>query len=234
MNKTLITLALTAFFGQMNAQSVTYNHDSAKKNQVLVMETGGGSLTPELYYWTLHNSYKKSAAAKNKLSFRTEAGLMAYKQVDYAETIDSALTRRAEVEALNVADRKIDLAWKVEGSKINAMLDRFKCNIDRIIMVGGKPDDKRRWEEYYNAYKCAVSATRDAYMPNAQRKREYLRIYADAAKQNETLVKYLVRLHSQTQTSNILSATNSRTLQKGSIAHEAMNRWNGNTKTVNE
>ena len=24
------------------AQSVTYNHDSAKKNQIMVMETGGG------------------------------------------------------------------------------------------------------------------------------------------------------------------------------------------------
>ena len=43
------------------AQSVTYNHDSAKKNQITVMETGGGSLTPELYYWTLHNSYLNSA-----------------------------------------------------------------------------------------------------------------------------------------------------------------------------
>ena len=30
------------------AQGVTYNHDPAKKNQIMVMETGGGSLTPEL------------------------------------------------------------------------------------------------------------------------------------------------------------------------------------------
>lgn len=29
------------------AQSVTYNHDSSKQNQITVMETGGGSLTPE-------------------------------------------------------------------------------------------------------------------------------------------------------------------------------------------
>ena len=47
------------------AQSVTYNHDPAKKNQIMVMETGGGSLTPELYYWTFHKNYKKSAASKN-------------------------------------------------------------------------------------------------------------------------------------------------------------------------
>ena len=98
-----------------NAQSgVTYNHDSSKKNQITVMEIGSGSLSPELYYQLLHSSYKKSAASKNKLGFRTTAGIGAYNQVEYAEVIDSALTKRAEIEALNMADRQIDLAWKVE------------------------------------------------------------------------------------------------------------------------
>ena len=55
------------------AQGVTYNHDPAKKNQIMVMEIGGGSLTPELYYWTFHKNYKKSAASKNKLTYRTVA-----------------------------------------------------------------------------------------------------------------------------------------------------------------
>ena len=103
-----------------NAQSgVTYNHDSSKKNQITMMEIGSGSLSPELYYQLLHSSYKKSAASKNKLGFRTTAGIGAYNQVEYAEAIDSALTKRAEIEALNMADRQVDLAWKVEGSKIN-------------------------------------------------------------------------------------------------------------------
>ena len=51
-----------------HAQYVTYNHDSSKQNQVTVMETGTGALSPDLYYSVLHNKYKKSAAAKNKLS----------------------------------------------------------------------------------------------------------------------------------------------------------------------
>ena len=55
----------------VHAQYVTYNHDSPKQNQVTVMETGTGALSPDLYYSVLHNKYKKSAAAKNKLSFRT-------------------------------------------------------------------------------------------------------------------------------------------------------------------
>ena len=56
-----------------NAQYVTYNHDSPKMNQIMVEETGAGVLTPELYYTLLHNRYKKTAAAKNKLTFRTAA-----------------------------------------------------------------------------------------------------------------------------------------------------------------
>ena len=129
------------------AQSVTYNHDSSKQNQITVMETGGGSLTPEFYYWLLHNSYKKTAAEKNKLGFRTLAGINLYNQVDDAEKIDSALTKRAEVEALNVADREIDLAWLAESSKINGQLDKMKANIAHIIPTGGTINDKRRWEE---------------------------------------------------------------------------------------
>ena len=68
----LMTVAIIAT-ATAQAQYVTYNHDSPKQNQITVMETGAGSLTPELYYWALHNKYKKSAAAKNKLGFRTTA-----------------------------------------------------------------------------------------------------------------------------------------------------------------
>ena len=216
-----------------NAQSgVTYNHDSSKKNQITVMEIGSGSLSPELYYQLLHSSYKKLAASKNKLGFRTTAGTGAYNQVEYAEAIDSALTKRAEIEALNMADRKIDLAWKVEGSKINSKMNAFKSNIDRILPVGGSIGDKQRWTEYYHVYETAIKATKDAYMPNAQRKRQYLSIYADLTTQNETLLKYLVQLNTQSQTTALLAATNDRVVHKGSIISDAKSRWQENMKGV--
>ena len=160
----------------VHAQYVTYNHDSPKQNQVTVMETGTGALSPDLYYSVLHNKYKKSAAAKNKLSFRTLAGINLYNQVDEAEAIDSALVKRAKVEALNVADRQADIAWLAEGDKVSRQMDRFRRNIDRILLSGGTPADKERRTEYYHVYQCAINATKDAYMPNAQRKKEYLRI----------------------------------------------------------
>lgn len=223
----VVMTATTAF-----AQSVTYNHDSSKQNQITVMETGGGSLTPEFYYWMLHNSYRKSAAEKNKLGFRTLAGINLYNQIDDAEKIDSALTKRAEIEALNVADRQIDLAWLAESSKINGQLDKMKANIDHIIPTGGTVNDKRRWEELYNMYRCAVTATKDAYMPNAQRKKEYLRIYADLTMQNETLLKHLVQLNTQSRTASLLTATNDRVVHKGNVISDAKSRWQENMRCV--
>ena len=232
MKKTMILIMAVATTIKATAQSVTYNHDSSKQNQITVMETGGGSLTPEFYYWLLHNNYKKTAAEKNKLGFRTLAGINLYNQVDDAEKIDSALTKRAEVEALNVADRQIDLAWLAESSKINGQLDKMKANIDHIIPTGGTINDKRRWEELYNMYQCAVKATKDAYMPNAQRKRQYLSIYADLTTQNETLLKYLVQLNTQSQTTALLAATHDRVVHTGSIISDAKSRWQENMKGV--
>lgn len=220
----LLILLLMAVI-RVDAQSVTYNHDSAKKNQIMVMETGSGSLTPEFYYWLLHNGYKKSAAKKNKLTFRTLAGINLYGQVDDAERIDSALTKRAEVEALNVADRQIDLAWLAESDKINTQLRKMEANIDKIIMSGGTVDDRKRWNGLYDMYNCALTATKDAYMPNAQRKKEYLKIYADLVSQNETLIKYLVQLSTRNATAEILEASNEIKVDKGAIVSGAKARW---------
>lgn len=227
MNRILLLMAVaTAATSGVKAQSVTYNHDSPKQNQITVMETGTGALSPDLYYTLLHNNYKKSAASKNKLSFRTLAGVNLYNQTDEAEAIDSALVKRAEIEALNVADRQIDLAWLAEGDKINAQMERLQRNIDRILLAGGTTDDRERWTEYYHVYQCAIDATKDAYMPNAQRKKEYLRIYEDVVRQNEILVGYLARRQNATVANGLLNATADRRLDKGGIVRKAMGRWN--------
>lgn len=226
MKRILLLVAIVVVTANAaHAQYVTYNHDSPKQNQVTVMETGAGALTPDLYYTVLHNNYKKSAVSKNKLSFRTLSGIHLYNQVAEAEAIDSALTSRAKIEALNVADRQIDLAWLAEDDKVSGQMERFKRNIDRIVLAGGTPDDRERWTEYYQVYQCAINATKDAYMPNAERKKEYLRIYEDVVRQNEILVSYLVKRQNASVTAGLLNATDNRTLNKGSIARNAMSRW---------
>lgn len=221
-----VMIAMASVTLQVNAQSyVTYNHDDAKMNQITVQETGAGGLTPAFYYDVFHNSYQKSAAAKNKLSFRSLAGVAAWQQIEDADSVEASLKKRAEIEALNVADRQIDIAWLAEGTKLTNKLDDFQSNINRIIGAGGTFNDKERWNNYYNIFQCAIKATQDAYMPNAQRKKEYLAIYADICKENETLIKYLVQLNSKAKTAELLSATSTRQNHNGAIATAVHNRW---------
>lgn len=221
-----VMIAMASVTLQVNAQSyVTYNHDDAKMNQITVQETGAGGLTPAFYYDVFHNIYQKSAAAKNKLSFRSLAGVAAWQQIEDADSIEASLKKRAEIEALNVADRQIDIAWLAEGTKLTNKLDDFQSNINRIIGAGGTFNDKERWNNYYNIFQCAIKATQDAYMPNAQRKKEYLAIYADICKENETLIKYLVQLNSKAKTAELLSASSTRQNHNGAIATAAHNRW---------
>ena len=221
-----VMIAMASVTLQVNAQSyVTYNHDDAKMNQITVQETGAGGLTPAFYYDVFHNSYQKSAATKNKLSFRSLAGVAAWQQIEDADSIEASLKKRAEIEALNVTDRQIDIAWLAEGTKLTNKLDDFQSNINRIIGAGGTFNDKERWNNYYNIFQCAIKATQDAYMPNAQRKKEYLAIYADICKENETLIKYLVQLNSKAKTAELLSASSTRQNHNGAIATAAHNRW---------
>lgn len=228
-----ITLLRSAsFVGMMmlcfnsSAQSyVTYNHDATKMNQITVQEIGVGGLTPAFYYDVFHNSYQKSAARKNKLGFRSLAGVSSYQQVDVADSIKAYLTQRAEIEALNVADRQIDIAWLAEGNKITDKLTAFEANINRIVGAGGSLADKSRWVEYCNMYKTAIKVTQDAYMPNAQRKRQYLAIYADISQQNETLVSFLVQLSNKSKTSSLLAARLDRRSNVAAHALAAQERW---------
>ena len=224
----LLSAAVMGICSAVKAQSVTYSHDDAKMNQITVMEIGSGGLTPSLYYNLLHKSYQKSASSKNKLAYRTTAGLNLYAQVDDAEALDSALNKRAKIEALNVADRSggaLDLAWVAESGKLNNKMADFERNIRRVLEVGGTANEQEHWKEYYNVYQCAIKAAQDGYMPNVQRKKEYLRIYADVARKNETLILYIVRLSNARKTSELLTATGNIENHKAQIVRNALSRW---------
>ena len=224
----LITVLMMSMLSKVSAQYYTYNHDATKMNQITIMELGTGAFSPEFYYTLFHSNYKKTAAQKNKMSFRTLAGMTAYNQVDYSELIDSSLVKRAEIEALNVADRKggaLDVAWMAEKDKINNKMESFHNNINRIIPAGGSIEERKRWDEYYKLFQTAIKAVQNAYMPNSQRKKQYLKIYEDVSKQNEILVKQLVRFSNRGKTKEFLTATNSYNVDEKSIAASAYGRW---------
>jgi len=226
ITKAILAIATLTASVSVNAQRVSYNHDGVKQGQITVMEIGSGSLNPDLYYWATHNSYRKTAAQKNKQVFRTAAGINSYNQVEYAEAIDSALTKRAKIEALNVADRSVDLAWAAEGTKINSKMNDFQTNIDRIIMAGGSIAEKKQWEEYYNLSSCAIKSVKDGYMPNVQRKKMYLNIYAFVARKNNTLLKRLAGMQTAKETKELLATRlEHHSANKENIIRVAMQKW---------
>ena len=146
----------------------------------------------------LHNKYKKSAAAKNKLSFRTLAGINLYNQVDEAEAIDSALVKRAKVEALNVADRQVDIAWLAEGDKVSGHTERFG---DTTVLSCPATIMPTRNGGRNTTTSSVPSSTprKDAYMPNAQRKKEYCVFYEDVGTaERDLIVSYLAKSQNAT------------------------------------
>ncbi len=62
-------------------------------------------------------------------------------------------------------------------------------------------------------------------MPNAERKKQYLAIYADICRDNEQLVEYLVRLNNANRTNGLLNQQLVRSNPTARAATAALNRW---------
>ena len=186
------TAVLIALLVCTGASPQTKHHDAAVMNQFTVAETGIGNLGPtfvsDAYYTSLHKKYRNGAAETNKQAQRLIFYYSLYKEEPMAEQIDSSLTARAKIEALNIADRSIDLAWQAEKEKIQNKQALFKKNINQILFRGGTNQDYKYWMGIYNAVDCGLRTVKDAYLPNSQRKKQYLLIYKDLVQYNNQLV----------------------------------------------
>ena len=215
--------------GEILAQSVTYNHDESVMNQFTIGETGAGSFTPDFYYDALHKNYRNGAMMTNKQFFRTQMQLMLHQEEPHVEALDSALTQRMRVEAINMTDRTpgvTDLAYQVEKSKIEGKLDILKRNIERITLEGGTVQSYRTWLERYNAINCGLQAVRDAYMPMGERKEQYLAIYRDILVKNVEVCEYITYLRSLKDVKNQPdSAPAPRRANFTTICRSAHGRW---------
>ena len=225
--KMMAALLLMAVTVPVTAQ--TYNHDASVYNQFLVGETSGGSLTPQLYYDATHSSYQKWAYMENKNLFRGQLTLVLEREKPMAEQIDSALTYRAKIEAMNVADRTpkaLDLAWQAEKGKIEKKFQLFRENINKITMKGGTSQDYRDWLEIYNCLQTALQAVRDAYMPLNERKKQYLEIYHDIVLRNNQLVQFITSLSCGKEADELLrSKVSPRYVRLSGYTSDAMGRW---------
>lgn len=225
------TLMLTAllFSIPMWGQQVTYNHDASKLGQIMVMELGAGSLTPEIYYRLTHNSYRKGAKAPTsvKNTLRTATQIASLPQVDMADSIQSDLESRAKIEALNIADRQIDIAWLTEGEKINSRLLAFKNNLNGLV---GKATSEEidAWADLARMYDFAIKTVRKGYMPNSERQKQYLAIYDEVTASNDKLILRVRFLATKQRADRIVTAMSHFQHRVKENATAAYNRWRDN------
>ena len=208
MRKTIYTVSILLFsMSGANAQTMTYNHDASKQAQIEVMEVGAGSLTPELYYKVTHHNYWEGAKATTsvKNTLRLAANAASIPQVEYADSIQADLEGRAKIEAANIADRQIDLAWVAEGNKIENMLLGFKNNINALSGKTGS-DEITAWRELGQMYDFAIKVTRNAYMPNSERQKQYMAIYDEIVKSNDSLLLRVRYLTTKNQADHLIQS----------------------------
>lgn len=221
-------ILLLSYSSTLSAQ--TYNHESAIMNQFTVMEIGSGSLTPREYYNLNHKNYQREASLNNKQSFRTKTQEKMMKEIPLAENVDSVLSRRAKVEAMNIANRTpgaADVAWQMEKGKIEGAMNIFQQNINKITLYGGTSNDYKDWSNVYHSLAFAIKVTRESYMDLGSRKREYLTIYRDIVKKNLTLTKQLRTLNA-VKTMKVVSSKATkvdRITSNATVATDALGRW---------
>jgi len=217
----IITLFLVSQTAK--AQDVTYNHDKSVLNQSTVQEVGSGSLTPDLYYDTLHKKYRNSASETNKLSYRTMTMAYLKKQESYSKTIDTILAKRAEVEALNLLDRQVDAVYMAEKSKLNNALAEFKSNIEKITLKGGSVTVYEDWLSQYEMILEGIDYLHNSYTPNSNRQAQYIETYKDIKKRNERLEKQLRIMTLASRRTSI--GENHHTLADRRKALNSLTRW---------
>jgi hypothetical protein len=217
-------MLLTA--GGVSAQSITYNHDSSKQAQIEVMELGASSLTPEIYYKTVHHSYWKGAkdATSVKNTLRIAANTASLPQVEYADSIQADMESRAKVEAANIADRQIDLAWVTEGGKLEKKLMAFKNNIN-YLNGKTKNEEITAWSDLGRMYDFAIKSTKEAYMPNSERQKQYLAIMDEIIQSNDNLLLRIRYLSTKNKADKLVQAMARFQHRVGENANAGYNRW---------
>ena len=211
---------------QAFAQTMTYNHDASKCGQIQVMELGAGALTPDWYYSVTHNSYKKGAknATSVKNTLRMATNVASLPQVEYADSIKADLESRAKVEAANIADRQIDMAWLTEGEKIQSKLWAFKSNIGSLN-GSTRYDEITEWSNLACMYDFAIKATRNAYMPNSERQKQYLAIYDELTASNDQLLARIRFLATKNQADKLVATMANFRHRTSENATASYNRW---------
>ena len=223
----MAAIAFALISTRAQAQNVTYTHDATKMNQFLMQETGTGSFQgqSEWYYDVMHRSYKNSLLATSKQIYRTATYQGSYAQVAYADSIRQRLEERAKEEAVNIADREVDLAWVSEQNKIENALMKYRNNLSSLSSCRINSEEREDWQMYPKMWEFAIDRTRKAYMANSQRQKELVTIYDEIVQKNSKLISRIRYLKSLNGSQDVLAAQPRNQRRYSEVATASYNRW---------
>ena len=218
----------------IHAQQITYKHDATKMNQFTMQETGAGSFQSESewYYDLFHNKYKKSLMSTNKQLYRTAFYEGMYAQTAYADSIRKRLEAKATDEEFTMADRKLDVAWLTEQSKVENALMKYNNNLSTLSACRANSDELNEWQMNSKMWDFAIDRTKNAYMANSERQKEYLSIYQDIVHQSTKLVKRIRYLKALNKSNEIADAQPKNRNRFATAATASYNRWREAAWTV--
>lgn len=237
----MILVMLCAFLVKTSAQEslggMSFHHDPSIMNQFTVMETGAGALTPPAYYNAAHKHYQASAYLTNKNMLRMAHSHSANNQISKADSIKSKLATRAKVSSLELvsSDPNMDMAWKVEGPKIESAMEMFNKNINRIMPCGGTDDDYKNWEMMYKCIQSGINIIRKSYLTLGQRQEKYISYHKEILQKNIALTKRLRqwRGYKEADEFNKMGINRVKLTKHETVAFDCMLRWKQNVEIAN-
>lgn len=231
----LIALMLLLCSTSIKAQY--YFHDDNILQQFTFMEDGGGMLSPRWYYNFFHKRYQQDPllmGGKNGKRFLFNRSLLLDNEI--AVRVDSLNRQQAKSEAMNVVSRNkdLDLSKNVELKRIDAALDNFNRNINRIPMYGGSHESHKVWQQILQCFIQARNETENAYMDSGSRKKEYLKIYNDVIKHNVDVTNYLRVLAGAKNVEQFIKGKQTYGAMRThiTVAYDAFNRWRTSASVI--
>ena len=196
--------------------------DDTRYNQFTVMHTGTGSLDDPWY--NFHNNYVSTAYETNLSNFRATFKTWLMLEEPKVEMIDSALSKRAVEEAINIAEHKLDLAWLAEKDRVGKALSRYNDRISHIGDYNGTTQAFNYYDLNAKRFESEIKVVQDSYQPNSFKKREYTNIYKSILDADASLCRYLEYCRARDH-SEVPDTTVYKKLQTTNIANTARQRW---------
>ena len=133
-------------------------------------------------------------------------------QLEYAKTVDSLISDRARIAALDILDCAPNLslspridsiinnvigvsiadvtsstAWKSEKPRIEKAMTAFTTDIMLLRTEGAEEKEVKDWENQKDMLKWSIDMITDSYLPNSKRKEQYGKIYNDITERDARL-----------------------------------------------